>query len=121
VLAEVSDKIPGAGAYLVICAVFLVTVVGAALNRWLWAMLLEFTIIGIGVVMFTKEFWLDANVRQTILREQGSGYFVFALGSALVPIVAGLAVYIYRVKTADQHRRASDAPSEGEHKARGSR
>jgi len=110
-LAEVSGEIPGTWTFLVVCLVFLATVLGAAYQRLLWPMLLEFTIIGVGIFVCLKVFVLDAHMRQAILQEQGVYFFVVAFVSLFVPLIAGVAVYIHRGRAAGQPPRPAEGGS----------
>jgi len=98
ILAEVSDKVPSKGAFLIVCAVFLCAVSFFAVKRWLWPMLLEFTIIGIGTVMIVQEFMLDRFMRDAIIAEQGVTYFVIALVSLIFPVIMGITLFVTRKK-----------------------
>ena len=93
VLAEVSDKIPSKGAFIVICVVSTAIVCLFAASKWLWPMLLEFTIILAALAVLSGELVLDERMRRAILHEQGLSYYVIASVALLTPLVAGMLVY----------------------------
>jgi hypothetical protein len=108
-LAEVSDKIPSKGAFLVVGLIFLCTVSVFAVRQWLWLMLLELTIIVIGIWMIAQELILDTSMRAAILKEQGTAYYVIAFTSLVLPVITGIALYARKKRT--PANRASDATS----------
>ncbi len=93
ILAEVSDKIPCKGAFVFVGAVFLCAVSIFAVQRCLWAVVLELTIMGVGVLVVAQEFFFDIQMRDAVIAEQGMSYYVTAFVSLTLPIVSGITLY----------------------------
>ena len=93
VLAEVLCTVPGKSVYVLICVILLATVATFALQRWLWPMLAEFLIIGIGLFMVLQKLVFDVRIRDAVLREQGMAYYALAFLSLVLPLAVGAALY----------------------------
>ena len=100
VLAAVVCTVPGKSVYVLICIILLATVATFALQRWLWPMLVEFLIIGIGLFIVLQKLVFDVRVRDAIVREQGMAYYVLAFLSLVLPLAAG--AFLYRLGRRDR-------------------
>lgn len=92
-LAEVSDKIPSKGVYVVICLFFLGTVSLFARARCFWGMLLEFVILATGLLLIVWGIVLDPTTRAAVLAEQGWSYYAAVLGALALPIGWGIVLF----------------------------
>jgi len=90
VLAEIADKMPGAGAIWVFsCVLGLICVWCCRVSKWLY--LLMVPVAGFWAFSGWREFVADSYFHDAVVIELGRGYLIQAVASGFAPLAALLA------------------------------